>query len=35
MIEIIQQRLQRYRAANPLEEEHALKEILHVRPARI
>lgn len=28
MIEIIQQRLQRYRAANPLEEEHALKEIL-------
>jgi predicted nucleotidyltransferase component of viral defense system len=28
MIEIIQQRLQRYRATNPLEEEHALKEIL-------
>jgi len=28
MIEIIQQRLQRYRAANPLEEEQALKEIL-------
>lgn len=28
MIEIIQQRLHRYRVANLLEEEHALKEIL-------